>query len=123
MYLIGLVVDWSRQLGTGFAATMRNGAPGTPASAKPWSLALAAAIGVVTGVCIATIFHWSHDQPSYTFEELIGHFLPQVITFMMVLALLFVVAAIGWNQRKTREPSEAPPSYGQGLRRRSAPLR
>jgi hypothetical protein len=116
MYRFGLVVDLSRQLETGLvAATMRNAAFGTPASAKPWSLALAAAMGIVTGVCIATIFHWSHDHSGYTPVELAEHFVPQLLTFATAFALLFVTAAAGWNQRRAKGLSKTPPSYGQGL--------
>ena len=117
MYPIGLVVDWSRQLQTGLvAATMRNGDSGRPASAMSWSLLLAAAMGIVTGAFIATIFHWSHDHSGYTPVELAEHFVPQLLTFATLFALLFVTVATGRNQHRTKKLSKTPPSYGQGLR-------
>jgi len=86
------------------------------ASAAPSGIPLAAAMGIVTGAFIAAIFHWSHDHSGYTPVELAEHFVPQLLTFATLFALLFVTVATGRNQHRTKKLSKTPPSYGQGLR-------
>jgi hypothetical protein len=65
-----------------------------PASAEPWSIPMAAVLGFVNGVFVATIHHISHDHAGYTTPAaLVEHFVPRLIATVTVCALLFALAA------------------------------
>jgi hypothetical protein len=60
---------------------------------------MAAVLGFVTGVFVATIHHISHDHAgSTTPAALIEHFVPRLIATVSVCALLFALAAAFHNR-------------------------
>lgn len=67
-------------------------------SAGPWSIPLAAILGFMTGILLATIRHFSHDHLGYTPDALVEHFVPHLIATVTVCALLFALAAafVNW---------------------------
>jgi lysylphosphatidylglycerol synthetase-like protein (DUF2156 family) len=71
-----------------------------PALPEPWSVLLSAVAGAVTGILIATAWHFSHDHVGYTPDELIAHFVPRLIAGVTGFAILFAIAAIVWNRLK-----------------------
>jgi hypothetical protein len=63
-------------------------------------LPLAAIMGIVTGIFIAIAWHFSHDHAGYTPDELVWHFVPQLIAATMGFAILSAGAATVWNRLK-----------------------
>ena len=63
-------------------------------------LPLAATMGTVTGIFIATAWHFSHDHVGYSPDELVSHFVPYLIAATAGFAVLFAIAATVWNRLK-----------------------
>jgi cbb3-type cytochrome oxidase subunit 3 len=59
---------------------------------------MAAALGFLTGVFVATIYHLSHDHSAYSPDALIEHFVPQFIRAATACALLLAFAAVILNR-------------------------
>ncbi|QRM27360.1 hypothetical protein [Microvirga sp. VF16] len=65
-----------------------------PAAAEPWSIPMAAVLGFLIGVFLATIRHLSHAHSGYTPDALVEHFVPQLIGTVTVCALVSALAAM-----------------------------
>ena len=63
---------------------------------------MAAVLGFMTGIFVATIHHFSHDHAGYTPAALGAHFVPRLIATVSACALLFALAATLLN-RLTRK--------------------
>jgi hypothetical protein len=61
---------------------------------------MAAVVGFMTGIFLATIRHLSHDHAGYTPDTLIEHFIPYLIGTVSACALSFALAAAILNRLK-----------------------
>ena len=59
---------------------------------------MAAVLGFMTGIFVATIYHLSHDHAGYTPAALGEHFVPRLIATVSACALLFALAAAIHNR-------------------------
>jgi hypothetical protein len=59
---------------------------------------MAAVLGFLTGVFVATVRHLSHGHAGYTSDALVEHFVPHLIATVSVCALLFALAATTLNR-------------------------
>jgi hypothetical protein len=59
---------------------------------------MAAVLGFLTGVFVATVRHLSHEHAVYTSDALVEHFVPHLIATVTVSALLFALAAAIYNR-------------------------
>ena len=59
---------------------------------------MAAVLGFMTGIFVATIHHFSHDHAGYTPAALAEHFVPRLIATVSACALLFALAATILNR-------------------------
>ncbi|WP_201835047.1 hypothetical protein [Microvirga zambiensis] len=64
---------------------------------------MAAVLGFMAGIFIATIHHFSHDHAGYTSAALSEHFVPRLIATVSACALLFaLIAAVrNWRLQKS----------------------
>ena len=69
-----------------------------PASAEPWSIPMAAVLGFMGGIFLATLSHFSHDHPGFTPSALVEHFVPRLIVTVSVCGLMFALAAAIHNR-------------------------
>jgi lysylphosphatidylglycerol synthetase-like protein (DUF2156 family) len=65
---------------------------------EPWSIPLAAVVGFMVGIFLATLRHFSHDHPGFTPTALVEHFVPHLIVTVTACALLFALAAAFHNR-------------------------
>ncbi len=63
---------------------------------------MAALLGFIVGVFVATFQHLSHDHHGHTPAALVEHFVPYLIVTVTACALLFALAAtiLNWLMRK-----------------------
>jgi predicted dienelactone hydrolase len=63
---------------------------------------MAAVLGFMAGIFLATLSHFSHDHPGFTPTALVEHFVPRLIAAVSVCALLSALAAAfhNWLMRK-----------------------
>jgi uncharacterized membrane protein len=59
---------------------------------------MAAVLGFLTGVFVATVRHLSHDHAERTPAALVEHFVPRLIATVSACALLFALAATILNR-------------------------
>jgi hypothetical protein len=59
---------------------------------------MAAVLGFLTGVFVATLRHLSHEHAGYTSDALVEHFVPHLIITATVCALVFALAATTLNR-------------------------
>jgi hypothetical protein len=59
---------------------------------------MAAVLGFLTGVFVATVRHLSHEHAGYTSDALVEHFVPHLIVTVTACALLFALAAAFHNR-------------------------
>ena len=78
-----------------------------PASVDSWSVAIAAVSGGVLGMVVARAYHVLHDHSRLPFEDLLPHFIPQLITGGVGGALVMSWAA-AIHERKRRAGRSAP---------------
>jgi lysylphosphatidylglycerol synthetase-like protein (DUF2156 family) len=68
------------------------------ASGEPWSIPMAALVGFMVGIFLATFRHFSHDHPGFTPTTLVEHFFPCLIATVSICALMFALAAAFHNR-------------------------
>jgi flagellar biosynthesis protein FliQ len=80
------------------STTMKTSVTMRLTSGQPWSIPLAAVVGFVVGIFLATLRHFSHDHPDFTPTALVEHFVPHLIVTVTACALLFALAAASHNR-------------------------
>jgi hypothetical protein len=65
---------------------------------EPLSVPMAAVLGFLTGIVLATIRHFSHDHPGYSPAALVEHFIPHLITTAFGCAVVFALATTILNR-------------------------
>jgi hypothetical protein len=78
--------------------TMKTSVTKRLPSGEPWSIPLAAVVGFLTGVFVATVRHLSHEHAGYTSDALVERFVPHLITTATVCALVFALSATTLNR-------------------------
>jgi hypothetical protein len=63
---------------------------------------MAAVLGFLTGVFVATVHHLSHEHAGYTSDAVVEHFVPHLITTATVCALVSALAATALNRLTQR---------------------
>lgn len=63
---------------------------------------MAAVLGFMTGIVVATIRHFSHDHAGYTPDALVAHFIPHLIATVAACALVSALASTILNRLKRK---------------------
>jgi hypothetical protein len=74
---------------------------------------MAAIIGGVLGLLTATLYHVLHDHSGFTRDDLLSHFIPQMVASTVIGGAFFGAAAVirnritrGEKSRRTAVPTE-----------------
>ncbi|WP_114946651.1 hypothetical protein [Microvirga calopogonii] len=59
---------------------------------------MAAVVGFMAGIVLATIHHFTHDHSGYTPDSLVAHFLPHLVATVSICAFLFALATTILNR-------------------------
>jgi hypothetical protein len=59
---------------------------------------MAAFVGFMAGIFLATVRHFSHDHLGYTPDGLVAHFVPHLVATVSICAFLFALAAMILNR-------------------------